>query len=484
MRVTKLNDTAQKLSPAREPAKIVSAEPASRAKVFIKSYGCQMNVYDAGRMADVLAHEGFDETTEVENADLIILNTCHIRERATEKIFSELGKLRELKLARAENGLDTKIAVAGCVAQAEGAEILRRQKSVDLIVGPQSYHRLPDLLRRANITPGVVDTDFPLEDKFDHLTAPSPQKTRARGLTAFVTIQEGCDKFCTFCVVPYTRGAELSRPVAKIIKEIEKLVAAGVREVTLLGQNVNVYRGLGEDGTNWTMTQLARRVAQVPGIARIRYTTSHPNDMGEELIAAHGDMPELMPFLHLPVQSGSDRILDAMNRNHDRQHYIDLIARIREVRPDIALSSDFIVGFPGESDEDFEQTLDLIRKVGFASTYFFKYSPRPGTPGAERADQIAESVKSARLTQLQELVDQQRRDFNKATVGKTLDVLFEKKGRYPGQITGKTPQLQQVQVEAPESLIGSIVPVIITDVSANSLFGSLTVQSQQKEISA
>ena len=450
-----------------------AVEQAPR-KVFIKSFGCQMNVYDAARMADVLAPEGFDETTRVEDADLVILNTCHIRERAAEKVFSELGKLRELKDVRADAGLPTKIAVAGCVAQAEGAEILRRQKSVDLVVGPQNYHRLPDLLRRADEgRGGIVDTDFPVEDKFDHIAAARPEKTRSRGISAFLTIQEGCDKFCTFCVVPYTRGAEVSRPAAKIIREAEELARAGVRELTLLGQNVNAWAGEGETGGMWTLARLARRLAEIPGIARIRYTTSHPNDMGDDLIAAHGDDPALMPFLHLPVQSGSDRILREMNRKHDARAYVDLVARVRAVRPDIALSSDFIVGFPGETEQDFEDTLALIREVGFASVFSFKYSPRPGTPGADMADHVSEPVKAERLARLQALVEEQRQAFNRAMIGRTIDVLFEKKGRHPGQIAGKSPYLQPVQVDAPEALIGQVRRVEIVAISTNSLFGRL-----------
>ena len=450
-----------------------AVEQAPR-KVFIKSFGCQMNVYDAARMADVLAPEGFDETTRVEDADLVILNTCHIRERAAEKVFSELGKLRELKDVRADAGLPTKIAVAGCVAQAEGAEILRRQKSVDLVVGPQNYHRLPDLLRRADEgRGGIVDTDFPVEDKFDHIAAARPEKTRSRGISAFLTIQEGCDKFCTFCVVPYTRGAEVSRPAAKIIREAEELARAGVRELTLLGQNVNAWAGEGEMGGTWTLARLARRLAEIPGIARIRYTTSHPNEMGDDLIAAHGDDPALMPFLHLPVQSGSDRILREMNRKHDARAYVDLVARVRAVRPDIALSSDFIVGFPGETEQDFEDTLALIREVGFASVFSFKYSPRPGTPGADMADHVSEPVKAERLARLQALVEEQRQAFNRAMIGRTIDVLFEKKGRHPGQIAGKSPYLQPVQVDAPEALIGQVRRVEIVAISTNSLFGRL-----------
>jgi len=446
-----------------------------RRKLFVKSYGCQMNVYDATRMADVLAPEGYDETSDIADADLIVLNTCHIRERASEKVFSELGKIRELKVGRAASGLETTIAVAGCVAQAEGKEILRRQKAVDLVIGPQSYHRLPEMLRLAKSGP-VVETDFPVEDKFDHLVSPAREKIAARGVAAFLTIQEGCDKFCTFCVVPYTRGAEISRPVAMIVAEAEHLVASGVRELTLLGQNVNAFHGIDEDGGACTLPDLVARLSHIPGLLRIRYTTSHPNDMSDDLIAAHETQPVLMPFLHLPVQSGSDRILHAMNRKHRARDYIELVARIRAARPDIALSSDFIVGFPGETEDDFQMTLDLIAEVGFASTFFFKYSTRPGTPGAEMADQVPEDVKSERLARLQKLTDAQRHAYNAAAVGKVMPVLFEKTGRHPGQITGKTPYLQTVQVEGPASLIGSEALVEITGTSTNSLFGQLAGQ--------
>jgi tRNA-2-methylthio-N6-dimethylallyladenosine synthase len=444
-----------------------------RRKLFVKSYGCQMNAYDATRMADVLAPEGYDETTEIAEADLVILNTCHIRERAAEKIFSELGKVRIVKEERRVRGLATKIAVAGCVAQAEGAEIFRRQKAVDLVVGPQSYHRLPDMLREAEGSVSVLDTDFPVEDKFGHLHPPSRSKIASRGVSAFVTIQEGCDKFCTFCVVPYTRGAEMSRPVAQIASEVEHLVSAGVREVTLLGQNVNAYHGQDRGGANCTLAALVAELSRIPGLRRLRYMTSHPNDMSDDLIAAHAGETALMPFLHLPVQSGSDRILASMNRKHSVQDYLDLIARIRVVRPDIALSSDFIVGFPGETESDFEATLDLVSTVGYASTYFFKYSMRPGTPGAQMPDQVGESVKSERLARLQVLADGQRRAFNASAVGRTMDVLFEKKGRHPGQVAGKTPYMQAIQVDGPEHLIGEVAAVEVIGTSSNSLFGRL-----------
>ncbi len=442
-------------------------------KVFVKSYGCQMNVYDAQRMSDMLGASGYADTAHVEDADLVILNTCHIRERATEKIFSELGKLRILKQERATSGRPTQIVVAGCVAQAEGGEILRRERAVDVVVGPQSYHRLPDMLARAARGERVVDTEFALDDKFEHLPRPSTRGVLARGPSAFLTIQEGCDKFCTFCVVPYTRGAELSRPVASILVEARALAAAGVREITLLGQNVNGYHGEGGNGRSESLATLCRRLAEIPGLDRIRYTTSHPNDLGDDLVAAHRDLPALMPFLHLPVQSGSDRILGAMNRKHTAARYLRLVEKLRAARPDIALSSDFIVGFPGETDDDFEATLDLIRDVGFASTFSFKYSPRPGTPGADMADQVTDEKMRGRLARLQDLAEAQRQSFNAATVGRTLDVLLERAGRHPGQITGKTPYLQQVQFDGPASLIGTIVPVTISATAPNSLFATL-----------
>jgi tRNA-2-methylthio-N6-dimethylallyladenosine synthase len=450
----------------------VQTDKTERRKLFIKSYGCQMNVYDATRMADVLAPEGYEETTDMAEADLVVLNTCHIRERAAEKVFSELGKVRVLKEERASRGLDMKIAVAGCVAQAEGAEILRRQKAVDLVVGPQSYHRLPDMLR--NVQNGVqIETEFPTEDKFDHLVAPARAKVASRGISSFLTIQEGCDKFCTFCVVPYTRGAETSRPIAKIIDEARHLVDAGVREVTLLGQNVNAFHGMDENGHVVSLAGLTAKLADIPGLLRVRYMTSHPNDMAQDLIDAHAQQPALMPFLHLPVQSGSDRILQAMNRKHTAKDYIDLIDRVRAVRPDMALSSDFIVGFPGETEEDFQATLDLVQKINFSSSYFFKYSMRPGTPGAEMEEQVPEEVKSERLYRLQELVDGQRHAYNDASVGKVMPILFEKKGRDPGQISGKSPYLQAVQVDGPESLIGCVADVLITEALTNSLKGTL-----------
>ena len=439
-------------------------------KVHIKSYGCQMNVYDGQRMADVLGQEGYVETATPDDADLILLNTCHIRERAAHKVYTELGKLRDLKRERKADGRETTLVVAGCVAQAEGAEIQRRQPAVDLVIGPQTYHRLPELLAQAK-SGRVVDTELPPEDKFGHLPAPKPAAILARGVSAFVTVQEGCDKFCAFCVVPYTRGAEFSRPVAQVIAEVERLAEAGVQDVSLLGQNVNAYHGDGPDGRVWTLAQLMHRIAEVPGIARIRYTTSHPRDMDEALIAAHRDLPQVMPFLHLPVQAGSDRILAAMNRKHTGDEYRRLIDRIREARPDIALSSDFIVGFPGESDADFEDTMRLIADVRFASAYSFKYSPRPGTPAAELSEQIPPAVMDERLYRLQALVEQHRQEFNHAMVGRTVEVLLERTGRHPGQLAGKTPYMQAVQIESATHRIGDRVLVEIERAGSNSLFG-------------
>jgi tRNA-2-methylthio-N6-dimethylallyladenosine synthase len=446
-------------------------------KLYIKSYGCQMNVYDSHRMADTLAPEGFVESARPEDADLIILNTCHIREKAAEKVYSELGRVRKMQQAAAQEGRRLMVAVAGCVAQAEGEEIIRRTPEVDLVVGPQSYHHLPDLLARAEHGK-VVDTEFPLDDKFDYLKKPSREAMRARGVSAFVTIQEGCDKFCTFCVVPYTRGAEASRPVAAIIDEVERLAGAGIRAITLIGQNVNAYHGDGPDGV-WTLARLLHRLAEIPGIARLRYTTSHPRDMDDGLIAAHRDLPQLMPQLHLPVQSGSDRILAAMNRRHTRADYVCVIDRLRAARPDMAFSSDFIIGFPGESDQEFEDTVRLVNEIGFASAFSFKYSPRPGTPAAELADQIAEPVKSERLQRLQRLIESHQTEFNTGCVGRTFDVLFEKSGRHPEQIVGRSSYLQPVQVIGPHEHIGTVQQVTITGTGSNSLFGALA-QSAKK----
>jgi tRNA-2-methylthio-N6-dimethylallyladenosine synthase len=438
-----------------------------------------MNVYDAARMTDLLAGEGYGETASEEDADLVILNTCHIRERAAEKIYSELGKLAVLKRERAEAGRDFKIVVAGCVAQAEGELVLRRQKAVDIVVGPQSYQHLPRLLRRAAEGARLTDTDFAVEEKFRDLPKPTRAQIAARGVSAFVTVQEGCDKFCSFCVVPYTRGAEVSRDVAQVLTETKRLVGAGVREITLIGQNVNAYRGEDSLGDPWPLERLLEHLSDIDGLERLRYTTSHPVDMTQGLIDAHGALPKLMPFVHLPVQSGSDRVLKAMNRRHRAQDYLDIVARLRAARPDVALSSDFIVGFPGETDADFEETLALIRAVGFASTFSFKYSPRPGTPGAEREDQITDEIMRERLAILQALVETQRQAFNAATVGRVVDVLFEKPGRHVGQIAGKSPYMQPVHVFGPPELVGRVLPAKITAAGSNSLSGEI-VQGQEQ----
>ncbi len=457
-------------TPLGKHTQIDAGPESSSRRVFIKSYGCQMNVYDAQRMADTLAAEGFTETPTPEDADLIILNTCHIREKAAEKVYSELGRIRQIKARAKRDGRHVTVGVAGCVAQAEGAEIIRRAPLVDLVVGPQSYHRLPDLIARAEKHGAVVDTEFPVEDKFDFLPAPAPERTRARGVTAFVTVQEGCDKFCTFCVVPYTRGAEVSRPAARIVAEVERLAAASVREVTLIGQNVNAYHGVGPDGASWSLARLLYRLADVPGIARLRYTTSHPRDMADDLIAAHGELPTLMPFLHLPVQSGSDRVLAAMNRRHTRDDYLRLVERLKRAQPALALSSDFIVGFPAETEEDFRGTVSLVEQVGYAGAFSFKYSPRPGTPAAA-IDQVPENVKVERLAALQSVIDKHQAAFNRSCLGRTLDVLLEKPGRHPGQLTGRSPYLQPVNVTAPSERIGEVLSVQIADLGANSLFG-------------
>jgi tRNA-2-methylthio-N6-dimethylallyladenosine synthase len=452
---------------------IASPSRESHPRAFIKSFGCQMNVYDAERMGDLAAEAGYREATGVEDADLVVLNTCHIRERASQKIYSELGKLRELKEERGREGRPMMLVVAGCVAQAEGAEILRRQPAVDVVVGPQSYHRLPELLREARVRPGIVDTEFPAEDKFSRLPAPQADAIRRRGVTAFVTVQEGCDKFCSFCVVPYTRGAEASRPLADVLEEIARLADAGVREVTLLGQNVNAYHGLDARGQAIGLAGLIRAAASVPGIDRVRYMTSHPNDMSEDLIEAHRDVPALAPYLHLPVQSGSDTVLKSMNRRHRVADYLEVVARVRAARPGIAFSSDFIVGYPGEADADFDQTLALVRAVGFASSYAFKYSPRPGTPAAEMSGQVDEATKAHRLAVLQDLIEDQRQTFNLASVGQRLEVLFEKPGRREGQLIGRSPTMQSVFAEGPQSLIGELMQVEMVGVEPRSLRGRI-----------
>ena len=457
--------------------------PAPGKKLFIKTYGCQMNVYDSDRMADALAPHGYRPVAAMEEADLVVLNTCHIREKASEKVFSELGRLRELRAERRERGEELMIGVAGCVAQAEGDEIVRRAPAVDLVFGPQSYHRLPELLARVHGGARVVDTEFPPEDKFEHLPAASRDVTVARGLTAFLTVQEGCDKFCSFCVVPYTRGAETSRPVAQVLAEAENLAAAGVRELTLLGQNVNAYHGLDGSGRSVGLGELCRRLAAIPGIARLRYTTSHPLDMTDELISAHRELDALMPYLHLPVQSGSDAILKAMNRRHTRGRYLEVISRIKAARPDMALSGDFIVGFPGETEADFAQTLSLVREVGYASAFTFKYSGRPGTPAATMEGQVAEAVKIERLARLNELVTAQTRAFGVSLVGRVLPVLIEKRGRQPGQVGGRSPYLQAVHMQGPDRLIGQIVPVEIVSAGNNSLAGKIVTVAEPNSAS-
>ena len=441
-------------------------------KLYVKSFGCQMNVYDSHRMADIMAPAGFSETAQPNDADLIILNTCNIREKAAEKIYSELGRMRDLKNGAARQGRQVTVAVAGCVAQAEGDEIARRERAVDLVVGSQNYHRLPEMLARAAGGEQVVDIEFPAEDRFKTMPAASAAVTRSRGVTAFVTIQEGCDKFCTFCVVPYTRGSEISRPVNGIVAEVTRLADAGVREVTLIGQNVNAYHGEGDDGREWPLGKLLHRLADIPGIARLRYMTSHPCDMEDSLIAAHRDLPMLMPYVHLPVQSGSDRILAAMNRKHTRADYLKAIDRLRAARSDLAFTSDFIVGFPGETEDDFRDTLALVEQVGFATAYSFSYSPRHGTPAADMA-QVSEAETSERLQRLQALLTKQWRDFNGSFAGRTLDILLEKPGRLPGQLVGRSPYLQTVQVMAPAAMIGEIVPVHVTGTGTNTLFGEI-----------
>ncbi len=437
-------------------------------KLHIKTFGCQMNVYDSERMVEALAPAGYDVTEAMDDADLVILNTCHIREKAAEKVYSELGRVRRSKEARKVRGSGTMVAVAGCVAQAEGEEMIARAPIVDIVVGPQSLHRIADLVAKAESGERLVETEFPVDEKFAAL----PQRASGkRPVSAFVTVQEGCDKFCTFCVVPYTRGAEYSRSASEIIAEVERLASTGVREVTLLGQNVNAYHGVGEDGTTWSLARLLRRLAEVPDIARMRFTTSHPRDMDDDLIALFGNEEKLMPYLHLPFQAGSDRILAAMNRKHTADEYERLIERIRAARPDIALSTDIIVGFPGETDADFQDTLVLAKRLGFAQAFSFKYSARPGTPGASLDRQISEMVKKERLSILQTQLEKSRREFDRAMVGRRIPVLFEGKGRKPGQIAGRSPYLQPVYLDGSERLIGHIAEVDILAAGPNSLTG-------------
>ncbi len=467
--------------------------PQTTKKLFIKTYGCQMNVYDSDRMADALAPHGYEPVAEMDLADLVVLNTCHIREKASEKVFSELGRLRDMQSERRAAGSDLMIGVAGCVAQAEGEEIARRAPIVDMVFGPQAYHKLPEMVARTagkrHLHPAlrqpIVDTDFPEEDKFDHLPSAKKEVTIKRGLTAFLTVQEGCDKFCSFCVVPYTRGSEVSRPVRQVLAEARNLVAAGVKEITLLGQNVNAYHGLDEAGHPVGLGALAYLLAEIPGLERLRYTTSHPRDMDAALIAAHRDLDILMPYLHLPVQSGSDTILQAMNRRHTRDDYMRTIERIKTARPDMALSGDFIVGFPGETDRDFEDTLKIIADVGYASAYSFKYSTRPGTPGANLDGQIEEAVKSERLLRLQELINAQTTAFHASCVGKTMPVLIERVGRMAGQIGGRSPYLQAVHLDGSAELIGAIHQVEIIGTSTNSLVGRLSHNNRdERDISS
>jgi len=435
--------------------------PKAPATFHVKSFGCQMNVYDGERMAEMLGAQGMTAAADGTDADLVILNTCHIREKAVDKVYSDIGRMTR------EDGTRPMIAVAGCVAQAEGSEISRRAKTVDIVVGPQAYHRLPDLIEKAGRGEEAVDTDMPAASKFGAL----PARTKQARPTAFLTIMEGCDKFCTYCVVPYTRGAEISRSWTAILDEAKALVDGGVKEITLLGQNVNAWSGEDDKGRMQGMDGLVRGLAELPGLHRIRYTTSHPNDMSDGLIAAHGDCAKLMPFLHLPVQSGNDRILKAMNRSHDVSSYLRLLDRVRAVRPDIALSGDFIVGFPGETDAEFEDTLRIVDAVGYAQCYSFKYSPRPGTPAADMDGQVPAAVMDERLARLQAAINQHQVAFNSATVGRRTDILLERKGRYPGQLIGKTPWLQSVHVTAPDSAIGDLIEVDIISAGPNSLAG-------------
>ena len=447
----------------------MSIKEKSQKKVFVKTYGCQMNVYDSLRMEDALAKDGYEPVDSMENADLVLLNTCHIREKASEKVYSEIGRIRKLKETRERNGHPMTLGVTGCVAQAEGDEILSRAATVDLVVGPQAYHRLPSMLKQVESGERLVDTEFDIDEKFSSLPSADRKVTGRRGVAAFLTIQEGCDKFCTFCVVPYTRGAEVSRSVKQITAEAASLAEAGVKEITLLGQNVNAWHGAGDDGREWRLGELLHHLAKIDGIERLRYTTSHPVDMDDTLIAAHRELDCLMPYLHLPVQAGSDRILKSMNRHHSVEDYLQVIERVRASRPDIAISGDFIVGFPGETDEEFEETLDLVKAVNYASAFSFKYSTRPGTPGAEMADQVPESVKNERLQLLQALLNQQQQEFNSSCVGKKVTILLEKRGKREGQLIGRSPWLQSVVVADTLGKVGDMVHVEITEAGPNSL---------------
>lgn len=446
-----------------------------------------MNVYDSERMEDVMKTEGYETTSSVDDADLVVLNTCHIREKAAEKVYSEIGRLRQLKDKRAEEGKDLFIAVAGCVAQAEGKEMMRRAPSVDMVFGPQTYHRLPDFMKSAieqrkdNTNARVIDTDFPVEEKFDFL----PEESAHHGPTAFLTIQEGCDKFCTYCVVPYTRGVEFSRPVKDVLDEARRLVAGGALEITFLGQNVNNYNGKDLNGGEASLATLIKRAAEIDGLERIRYTTSYPRDITEELIATHGDVPQLMPYLHLPVQSGSDRILGLMNRKHSVERYLEIIAKLRDIRPDIAISSDFIVGFPGETDADHAATMELVRAVNYQSAYSFKYSPRPGTPAALMDGQVSEDIKVARLAELQAEITRQQIVFNEDFIGKRISVLLERAGKKDHQMIGRSAYMQSVYVDlsdyklddkavgAYSDLMGRLIDVDIIEAGPNSLRGRI-----------
>jgi len=439
-------------------------------KLYIKTYGCQMNVYDSERIAEVLAPIGFTLSDTPDDADMVILNTCHIREKAAEKVYSELGRLRAKKNQKENNGGQMILAVTGCVAQAQGEEVTRRAPFVDLVFGPQTYHRLPEMIARAAREHGqVLDIDFPEDSKFDRL----PTARTVTGASAFLTVQEGCDKFCTYCVVPYTRGAEYSRPAAQVVAEAQTLRDAGAKEITLLGQNVNAYHGETDDGSEWNLARLIRDVAEIDGIERIRYTTSYPAEMNDDLIAAHAEVVKLMPYLHLPVQSGSDTVLRAMNRQHTVEAFKRVVEKLRMARPDIALSSDFIVGFPGETEADFEATVKLVEDVTFVQAYTFKYSPRPGTPAALMEDQIPEAVKAERLARLQALLEAQALDFNMRTVGQTMPVLLDRPGKYPGQLIGRSPYMQAVVVDGDASLLQTLQWVAITEARPNSLMGKL-----------
>ncbi len=451
--------------------------PRAVKKLFVKTYGCQMNQYDSDRLFEVMGEIGFESTDEMAKADVVVLNTCHIREKASEKVYSDLGRIKLIRNKRLQNGEETTVVVAGCVAQAEGREILARAPVVNIVIGPQSYHRLPDYIFSAEQhKQRIVDTDFPTELKFEHLPARTIKK-----LTAFITVQEGCDKFCTFCVVPYTRGGEYSRPVKEIVRETIELARQGTKEITLLGQNVNAYHGANKKGQPVSLAKLIKKVAKVEGLARIRYTTSHPNDMSDDLIEAHKEIEKLMPYLHLPFQSGSDKILKAMNRDHKIDKYREILGRVREARPDIALSTDIIVGFPGETDQDFEDTMQLVHDIKYAQAYSFTYSPRPGTTASLMEDQVEKHVASERLQRLQTLLKEQQLEFNRAQIGKKLPILLEKRGREPGQLVGRSPYLQLVHVIAPDEMMGRIVEVEIVDTTRNSLAGELK-KAQNKEL--